>query len=296
MELRQLTYFAKAAELQNFTAAAAALFITQSTLSQQIKQLEDELGLPLFDRIAKRVRLTEAGKAFLPYARKTLKDTQDGRDTLSDLMELKTGVLSIGVTYGLTSLLTRAVAKFSAQYSQIKLLIVFGTTQYLLQQVEEGRLDLLLSFYNQADNDRITIDPLFSSKLSLIAHRDHSVAAKKHVSLNELVSLPLILPSKGYSIRHYLDSVLQKQDLSASPSMEVNDIYTLLQLIQTGLWVSVLMNSTIRDHPELKAIAITGADMRGLATIAWPKDAYRKKSATTLSDWLIMYASDYQMG
>ncbi len=73
-------------------------------MSQQIRQLEDELRLPLFDRIAKRVRLTEAGKAFLPYALKTLKDAEDGKETLRDLMELKTGVLSIGVTYGLTDL------------------------------------------------------------------------------------------------------------------------------------------------------------------------------------------------
>lgn len=293
MELRQLTYFAKAAELQNFTAAAAALFITQSTLSQQIKQLEDELGLPLFDRIAKRVRLTEAGKAFLPYALKTLKDAQEGRDILRDVMDLKTGVLSIGVTYGLTNLLTQAIADFSGQYPQIKLQIAFGTTQELIQQVEEGRLDLLLSFNNNSDNERITTDPLFPSNLSLIAHRGHPIVAKKHISLPDLMKLPLILPSTGYSIRHYLDSVLQKHGLSPSPCMEINDIHTLLQLVQSGRWVTVLMSSTIRHHPELVATAITGADMSRLATITWPKDAYRKKSATSLTNWLIKYASDY---
>jgi len=293
MELRQLKYFAKAAELQNFTEAAAALFITQSTLSQQIKQLEDELRLALFDRIAKRVRLSDAGRAFLPYALKTLKDSEDGRNMLSDLMDLKTGTLSIGVTYGLTNLLTRAVANFNTHYPGVKLLISFGTTQTLLENLEEGRLDLMLSFYDKPDNERIATDHLFTSQLSLIAHRDHPVAAQPQIVLEALSELPLILPSDGYSIRSYLDSVLQKHDLSPSPDMEVNDIHTLLQLVQTGSWVTVLMSSTIRHHADLKSITITGADMHRRATITWLKDSYRKKSASLLAELLVGHAREF---
>lgn len=146
MELRQLKYFIKAAELQNFTEASNRLFITQSTLSQQIKQLEDELGIPLFDRIAKRVRLTEAGKTFLPFAIKTVKDAEDGKSMLKDLMNLDIGTLTIGVTYGLTDLLTKAILDFSNNYPNIHLQIGFGTTQELLSKLEQGGLDLMLSF------------------------------------------------------------------------------------------------------------------------------------------------------
>src|SRR3954463_12885756 len=106
MELRQLRYFIRSAELLNFTEAAHTLYISQSTLSQQIKQLEDELGIPLFDRIGKRVHLTEAGGLFLPYARQTLVDSEGGRFVIDDLKGLKTGELKIGVTYGLSALLT----------------------------------------------------------------------------------------------------------------------------------------------------------------------------------------------
>src|SRR5574339_640166 len=106
MELRQLRYFIKSAELLNFTEAAHALYISQSTLSQQIKQLEDELGIPLFDRIGKRVRLTEAGSQFLPFARLTVSDAEGGRAVIDDLKGLKTGELRIGATYGLSTLLT----------------------------------------------------------------------------------------------------------------------------------------------------------------------------------------------
>ena len=294
MELRQLKYFAKAAELQNFTEAAAALFITQSTLSQQIKQLEDELQLPLFDRIAKRVRLTEAGKSFLPYALKTLKDSEDGRDILRDLMNLKTGTLSVGVTYGLSNLLTKAVGEFNKSHPQIKLMISFGTTQELLGNLETGNLDFMLSFYDEPDNERIITDHLFFAQLSLIAHSNHPVTAKKNITLQDLPGLPLILPSPGYSIRSYLNLLMKKNDLSPSLSIEVNDIHTLLHFVQTSRWVTVLMNSTIRHHPELKALPIIGADMQRQATIAWPKNVYRKKSASSLAELLLMHSADYQ--
>ncbi len=295
MELRQLKYFIKAAELQNFTEAAAALSITQSTLSQQIKQLEDELRLPLFDRIAKRVRLTEAGKTFLPYARKTVSDADDGRNMLKDLMNLQTGTLTIGATYGLTYLLTKAVADFSLQYPAVKLHIGFGTTQDLLAELEQGKLDLVLSFYPGDKKDHFNSERLFSSCLALIVHGSHALAAKKKVSLKELTTVPLLLPSNGYSIRNYLDTVLEKHRLSPDVKMEVNDIHTLLQLVQTGRWATVLMGSSVFHHPELKAIKITGEGMNRLATITWPKDAYRKKSAALLAGLLSRHAMDYHV-
>lgn len=295
MELRQLKYFIKAADLQNFTEAAANLFITQSTLSQQIKQLEDELGLPLFDRIAKRVRLTEAGKTFLPYARKTVKDSEDGRNMLQDLLNLQTGDLTIGVTYGLTQLLIKAVIDFNERYPSVKLKIDFGTTQELLCKLEQGTLDLVLSFYEWDNNERLITERLFSSCLALIVHTSHSFALKKHLNLKELMTLPLLLPSNSYSIRHYLDKVLQKHRLSANISMEVNDIHTLLQLVHTGRWATVLMGSSVFNHPELKAVKITGEGMTRLATITWPKGAYRKKSASMLAGCLMKHASDYHV-
>lgn len=113
MELRQLRYFEKTSELLNFTEAAKALFISQSTLSQQIKQLESELGVLLFDRVGKRIVLTEAGSSFLPYARNAIRDADSGKQIIRDLQGLETGSLHIGVTYSLSTILTKALKKFS---------------------------------------------------------------------------------------------------------------------------------------------------------------------------------------
>ena len=95
MELRQLKYFVRAAELLNFTQAAEDLYITQSTLSHQIKELENSLTVLLFDRVGKRVQLTEAGEIMLDYARKTIRQAEEGKQVLMDLNNVKTGKITI---------------------------------------------------------------------------------------------------------------------------------------------------------------------------------------------------------
>lgn len=292
MELRQLKYFIKAAELHNFTEAAAALFITQSTLSQQIKQLEGELGILLFNRIAKRVRLTEAGSIFLPYAQRTAKDAEDGRSILKDLMNLKTGVLTVGVTYGLTHLLTKAVVDFSDACPDIKLQIGFGNTDELLTKLENGKIDMMLSYFPVQQNSTFVSERLFSSCLALITHQDQPVAAKKQVNIKQLETLPLILPASGYSIRNYLDGAMARHNVVPHVKMEVNDINTLLQLVNTGKWCTVLMGSSIFNYPQLRAVKITGEGMSREATITWPVNVYRKKAALLLADQLKLHAVD----
>ncbi|MFA6245568.1 MAG: LysR substrate-binding domain-containing protein [Mucilaginibacter sp.] len=295
MELRQLNYFIKAAELQNFTEASGVLYITQSTLSQQIKQLEDELGIPLFDRIAKRVRLTEAGKTFLPYAIKTVKDASDGKDMLKDLMNLNTGTLTIGVTYGLTALLTKAIIDFSQKCPKIHLDIVFGTTQELLEKLDQSRIDLMLSFSQEEKSGSYKTQRLFSSCLALIVHSSHPLAAKKQIGIKQLDKLPLILPSGGFSIRNYLNLLLSRHNLEPIIQMEINDINMLLQLVDSGQWATVLMGSSIFNHPDLKAVKITGDGMTRLATITWPTGNYCKRSATIMAELLAGHAKDYHM-
>lgn len=295
MELRQLKYFTKAAELHNFTEAANQLFITQSTLSQQIKQLEDELGILLFDRLGKRVRLTEAGRLFLPYAQKTAKDAEDGRNVLKDLMNLQTGNLAIGVTYGLMHVLTKAIVDFDNQLPDLRLQISFGTTKELLLKLEQGQIDLMLSFLPVQQNATYVSEKLFSSCLALIAHQDHPCAQNKHLNFKKLETLPLILPSGGYSIRDFFNRIVAKHEFSLNIKMEVNDINMLLQLVNTGKWCTVLMGSSVSQFPHLKAIKITGEGMARDATITWPVNAYRKKAAEVFAKMLRQHAVDYHV-
>ena len=146
MELRQLKYFVMSAEYLNFSEAAKHLFITQSTLSQQIKQLEFELGFPLFLRNSRHIVLTEAGEEFLPFARKTIRDAEDGVQRLYDLQNVKAGTLRVGVTYSLSSVLTEGLLSFMRQYPNVKLEICYETVNRLLELLKARKLDFVLSY------------------------------------------------------------------------------------------------------------------------------------------------------
>ena len=286
MELRQLKYFIKAAERSNFTEAAALLNISQSTLSQQIKQLEDELGVPLFDRIAKRVMLTEAGKLFLPHAIQTVRKSEDGREMIKELNNIRTGSLTIGATYGLSSLLTQTLIRFSEKYPKIKISIEFGTSDELLKLITESKLDFALSFIPVRHTKTYVTYPLFKSILSLIVHRDHPSATHQNTSVAQLADMPLVLPVKGYSIRAFLDKALSEVNIIPDIAMEINDIDMLLKLVDTGRWCTVLMKTSLFNYPSLVAVPILGEEMERQATITWPVDVYRKKSAIEFAELL----------
>ena len=286
MELRQLKYFIKAAERSNFTEAAALLNISQSTLSQQIKQLEDELGIPLFDRIAKRVMLTEAGKLFLPHAIQTVRKSEDGREMIKELNNIQTGSLTIGATYGLSSLLTQTLIRFSEKYPKIKISIEFGTSDELLKLITESKLDFALSFIPVRHTKTYVTYPLFKSILSLIVHRDHPSATHQNTSVAQLADMPLVLPVKGYSIRAFLDKALSEVNIIPDIAMEINDIDMLLKLVDTGKWCTVLMKTSLFNYPSLVAVPILGEEMERQATITWPVDVYRKKSAIEFAELL----------
>lgn len=145
MELRQLKYFVKSAEYLNFSVAAKHLYITQSTLSQQIKQLEFELGFELFLRNSRHISLTEAGEEFLPFARKTIQDAEDGVQRLHDLQHVKAGKLRVGVTYSLSTVLTEGLLEFMKVFPDIKLEVCYKTVNELLVLLKERELDFILS-------------------------------------------------------------------------------------------------------------------------------------------------------
>ncbi|HEX3023894.1 MAG TPA: LysR substrate-binding domain-containing protein [Chitinophagaceae bacterium] len=286
MELRQLKYFIRSAEVLNFTEAANDLFISQSTLSQQIKQLEDELGILLFDRVGKKIRITEAGSLFLIYARQALQDTKDGKQIIEDLKELKTGILNIGVTYGLSALLTDTIVSFSKRYPQIKITVDFGTSEDLLEKLKIAKIDFVLSFLQLPADDVFVSQVLFDSKLALVVHPSHQAAKEKTIDVKELQNIGLALPAKGFNTRDFLDDAFLKNNISPSVKVELNDINMLLQLVETGNWCTVLTMASVKGRSNLKTIPITGIDITRQASITWYKDVYRKKAAIIFAEMI----------
>ncbi|WP_295770413.1 LysR substrate-binding domain-containing protein [uncultured Mucilaginibacter sp.] len=288
MEFRQLQYFVKAAETMNFTEAAAAVFITQSTLSQQIKQLEEELGMLLFDRIGKHVRITEAGHVFLSHAQKILRDVQKGKQAIAELNNAVTGELNIGVSYAFTSLLLPALAPFSTKYPGIKIFISYGNPEELERKLRLAELDMILAFHNESDDEDLEMQVLFSSGIVAAVSKDNPLAKKKLVSLEELAQQELIMPGKGFSSRTYILDQFYRRKIEPNIKIEMNDVHSILSLVQNGNWATILNEKALLGWSNIKAVNIDIKEVKRQSYILWQKGVYRKKAAKLFADELLL--------
>ncbi|AOM78668.1 LysR substrate-binding domain-containing protein [Pedobacter steynii] len=287
MEFRQLNYFIKAAELLHFTDAAAACFVTQSTLSQQIKQLEEELGMPLFDRIGKHVQLSEAGKLFLKHARQILQEVKKSKQAIFELNNLVNGELRVGVTYAFSSLLLPSLTPFSKKYPGIKLHIESGIAGELELRLKNADLDFILAFHEQSDNDGLDMQLLFTSRIKMVTSRSHPLAQLSKISLKDLGPQEMVLANKGFSSRDMLDQIFKKNNIIPNIKIEMNDTHSLLSLVDTGNWITIINEKAITGWDNLIAIPIIGKELHKEAFILWQKGAFKKKSATLFIEELL---------
>jgi len=287
MELRQLKYFVKSAEYLNFSVAAKHLYITQSTLSQQIKQLEYELGFELFLRNSRHISLTEAGEEFLPFARKTILDAEDGVQRLHDLQHVKTGTLRVGVTYSLSTVLTEGLISFMKTFPGIKLEIFYKTVDELLMLLREHKVDFILSYKPLSDAPDVDSMPLFENTLALVVSKEHPLASCKKIKLSELSGKPLILPSKGLQARTMLDKLVDGKNIELVYKLELNETNILLQMVATGNYATILSTSAVFGKTRFKAIPLDEPGNVMEASLLRLEGAYQKSAAKEFIDILL---------
>lgn len=277
MEHRQLKYFIKAQELLSFTEAAQQLHISQSTLSQQIKQLETELNTPLFNRIGRQITLTEAGKLFTDYAKQAVKKAEDGLQMIRDLNNLHIGTVTVGVAYSLKNFFTKALIQFAAQFPQINLKVVYDSSLGLFDRLEQFELDFSLAFHEGVDVPHFNYQELFSSPMVVVANKGSKIAKKKLLSLEEICQLPLVIATRGYSSSHIISKTFTRYGLEPKFSIEVNDIPTVLDLVKTGKWYSIVVQTSVIDK-ELVTIPIDEKTLVRNTNIISLKEAYETKA------------------
>lgn len=256
MELRQLKYFVEVARLGSFSMASKALFITQSTISQQINKLEEELGVKLLSRDTRHVVLSDYGEQFFSSAVQVLEEAEAGVERLRNVNELKVGTLSIGATYSFGPLLKRTVQDFYKQYPHIRLNIVITSKEELRQKLLERELDLLLTYKSPLGDDRIESHFLFQSRLCLIGRIDEMRSAGKEVSVKELSRFPLALPARGLQARDTLEDVLFAQNADLDIRLEINSVRSLLDLVAGTPLVTILSEESLQQVQGFRAVPI----------------------------------------
>ena len=279
MELRQLHYFVKVAETLNFSEASRCLYITQSTLSQQIKQLEEEFGIALFERDSHSVSLTENGEKLLPLAQRLLNDAHECISQIQDLQSMVTGMLVVGVTYSFCPILTETARKFVETYPGVKLKIFSMNTEDLMTKLHKGELDLALAFKGNEVYDEFNSQTLFEDKLSVILRRDHPLASRESLRFKDLEQQNIALPGRGLHARSLLDKMMDINRENLHISIELNDISLLLDMVQGGRMLTILSETAIHHRGSLKAIPLDIPNNRIEGCIHTPKRTYVKRSA-----------------
>ena len=255
MELRQLKYFVKVAGNLSFSEAAKNLCVTQSTLSQQIKQLEGELGTQLFIRTSHNVELTEAGKELLPLAIATIHSAESCKDRIADLNALSVGTLNIGVTYSFSPILTETLITFMKMYPRIKLNIFYKPMAELMEMLQEREVDFLLAFRPTRSIEGVESHILFQNCLAAIVRPSHPLAAREKVTLAELE------PYNKFRVR-----------------IELNEVNILLKLIRQTELVTVLAEASIHNESGVKAVPLDIPDNGMAGCVHLLSDSYRKRS------------------
>lgn len=277
MELRQLKYFVKVAETLSFSDAAKVLNITQSTLSQQIKQLEGELGTQLFARSDHNVCLTESGLEMLPYAKETINSADLVVTRIRDLNKMHVGTLNIGVTYSFSPILTETLISFRKLYPEVKLNIFYRPMEELMDLLREREVDFVLAFKPTRPVAEIESHILFQNYLAAIVKEDHPLAKKEKIDLEELDKYDLAMPAKGLQARNSFDSI-RMNTKNLKIKLELNEVNILLKIIRQTNLVTILAEASIHNESGVKAIRLDypGNQMDGC--IHTLKDGYHKQS------------------
>ena len=279
MELRQLKYFIRTAETLNFSEAARSMYITQSTLSQQIRALEDELGSPLFLRDSHSVSLTESGEKMLPLARQTVIDAETCRSQIRDIQEGLIGTLNIGATYSFSPILTETVNDFIGRYPGVKLSITNRSMEELMEMLRRREVDFVLAFKPNIPYDEIESRSLFDDHLSVIMRTDHALADRAVLTIDEIRGNRLVLPAKGLQARNMIDKYFDVSNSENSVSLEINGVYSLLDVVEKSNLLTILSDATIKDRSRLKAVPLDVPDNQMQGCVHVLRKTYQKRSA-----------------
>ena len=279
MELRQLKYFVRTAQTLNFSEAARSLYVSQSTLSQQIKSLEDELGTILFERDSHSASLTQSGSMLLPLAIQTIQDSEAFKAQVNDLKEMLTGELNIGVTYSFSHILTKTVKNFVREYPGVKLNIFYRNMAELMEALRHREVDLVLAFKPGQPYYEIESSNLFGDRLSVIMRKDHPLAGKESISLDELNRYRLAIPAKGLQARNALEKYICIERSDLNVCLEINEANILLDIVQDNNLLTMLSEASVRGRDLLKAVPLDLPDNQMQGCVHTLKRVYHKRSA-----------------
>ncbi|WP_028552970.1 LysR family transcriptional regulator [Paenibacillus sp. UNC451MF] len=250
MNVNKLQTFITLSECLNFTEAAEQLYCSQPSVSMQIQSIEEELGVPLFDRIGKKLYLTKQGEHFKPYAEQIINLLHSAKDHIRQLEDLSYGTLSFGASNFVgVYLLPRLLREYSTKFPNIKINMNITSSNHLIHMLDSNKVEfLILSDRVNLDESRYQRTTFYEDELVLIVNPSHPLAQKDECTLDDIVNETFILKPEKSATRSYLDEQFRMNGFVPSNYMEISNLEGIKQGVIYELGVSIVSRFAIQQE------------------------------------------------
>ncbi|CAN7440017.1 LysR family transcriptional regulator [Paenibacillus sp. LjRoot56] len=286
MELLQLQYFITVARLEHMTEAAQSLHVTQSSLSKTIQRLEEDLGVPLFDRIGRKLRLNEFGSRFLQRAERALFELEQGKQELSDLSSPEHGALELAVTAAST--LPNILRAFRKKQPHLQFHVQMLSTQEMVTLLHRGEVDFCLSS-PPVQGDDIECQIVCMDPILLAVPLGHRLAGRTSVSLSELRNESFVGVKKGYGTRDLVDSICNSVGFEPKYVYEGNEPARLSALVEAEIGIAFLPSSARNSREQIAYLHIEDHELVREIALIWHKSRYISRAAQEFREVVVAY-------
>jgi DNA-binding transcriptional LysR family regulator len=283
MELRQLRYLVALAEERNFTRAAEHEHVAQPALSQQIRRLEEEVGLALVERTTRRASLTDAGELLVVRAQRVLAELEAADTELQALRGLTTGHVTIGAMHTMGPIdLSLVLARFIQLHPDVELTVREQSSEELAQMLRVDELDLaFLSVTERIESHSLGLQQLVSEELVVLLPLDHRLAGRRQVRMAELAHERFISYRQGAALRELLEGAGRHAGFEPRITLESNESQRIRRLVARGLGVAILPRSDVEGHEHEVVMAfLTDPVLSRDITLAWREGRRHAPAAT----------------
>ena len=285
MDISNLSAFIAVAETGSFTEASAQLFLTQPAVSKRVASLETELDMQLFDRIGRKVTLTEAGHALLVRARNIIQQVEDSKRAIQNLSGRIAGKLSIGTSHHIgLHRLPPVLREFTHRYPDVELDLHFMDSEEACHAIEHGDLELGIVTLPLVPAKILHTYVVWSDPLDIVINHSHPLAKEKKIEPQQLAKYSAILPTRGTYTRQIFEHTLKKHKLDLKVGLSTNYLETIKMMVSVGLGWSVLPRSMLSE--ELRTLKIEGIKLERKLGVVWHSGHTLSNAARAMSKLL----------
>ncbi|CQR56015.1 LysR family transcriptional regulator [Paenibacillus riograndensis] len=276
MELLQLQYFLVVARLEHVTEAARSLHVTQSSLSKTIGRLEEDLGVPLFDRVGRKLRLNEYGNKFLHRAERALFELEQGKQELRDLSSPEQGTLELAVTAA--SALPHILREFRKKRPHVQFHVQMLATQEMVKLLHQGDVDVCLSSPAVEEED-IECQVVYNDPILVAVPKGHRLAERTSVSLTELKDESFIGVKRGYGTRDLADRICKSVGFEPKYVYEGDEPARLSALVEAEIGIAFIPSTARNSRDQIQYLQVENHELVREIALLWHKRRYISQTA-----------------